>query len=94
MAAYQTGPTDTDPELDDNAPAPVEPDSGTVTLDKSNPDIADAFSNCKVGDTYTITADDDSSITLEKQDAEEEVEPSGDEPKGAVAILMAKKSKK
>lgn len=76
------------------------PDSGVVTLDKTNPDISEAFANCKVGDKYTVTADDEGTITLQKDDAEEEVETepdSGDvmpKPKGAVAILIDRKKKR
>jgi len=47
------------------------PDSGEspaqVTLDKSNPDIAEAFAECKEGDMYKVVKDDENEIVLEKQ---------------------------
>lgn len=47
----------------------------TITIDKSDPDNAAAFRNCKVGDMYDIegakiTSDDGSSITLEADSAD------------------------
>ncbi len=87
----------------DNAPVSGQmPDNqgdqnSMIKLDLSNPDVADAFADCEPGETLTVKSKDDSSIVLMKgegysADAGGE-EPAKDEPKGAVAILMAKKAK-
>jgi hypothetical protein len=82
-------------------------DSGKITLDKSVPEIADAFEGCKPGDMYKVASDDDNELVLEKQpSADDETppeepadEPSNDDagmPKSdnpAIAIIMAKKNK-
>lgn len=41
--------------------------SKDITLDKSVPEIADAFEGCKVGDTYVVKSDDDMNLVLSKQ---------------------------
>ena len=72
----------------------------TITLDKTNEDVASAFAGCKVGDTYTVTADDDNTIKLEKIDAEDAADDTGEtgeepgEPQSAVQRLMQKKMKR
>lgn len=92
----------------DDAAMPANTDYPEISLDKSNPDIADAFEGCKVGDEYKVVGDDDTMIRLQKTgspDAEPDAPPSQDDegneaapespaPKGAVAILMAKKMKR
>lgn len=40
---------------------------GRVTLDKSVPEISDAFADCKPGDMYKVVSDDDSELVLQKQ---------------------------
>jgi hypothetical protein len=73
-----------------NEPADGEtdaPDSGEtpyqVTLDKSNPDIAEAFAECKEGDMYKVVKDDENEIVLEKQPemSQEETDPE-EQPQG------------
>jgi hypothetical protein len=51
-------------------------DDSKVMLDKSVPEIADAFQNCKPGDMYKVESDDENEIVLSKQPAE-----GGDEDK-------------
>jgi hypothetical protein len=82
------------------APAPATADTHTVTLDKTNEDIASAFEGCKVGDMYKVTEDTDTTITLEKTGGAEAETPAedagepGEETNGPVALLMAKKMKR
>lgn len=37
-----------------------------ITLDKTDPAIAEAFSGCKPGDTYKVVSDDDTELVLKK----------------------------
>lgn len=80
---------------DDNA------DGNDITLDMTNPDIADQFSTCEPGETLTVKSKDDTSLVLTKGegngDAEsgsEDAGEGGEEPKWPVALLMAKKMKR
>jgi len=43
-----------------------------IMLDKGDPDIADAFEGCKVGDMYKVVKDDDNTLTLESMPGEGE----------------------
>ena len=58
---------------------------GQIMLDKSNPDIAEAFANCKPGDMYKVVKDDENEVVLEtvpqeQTDEEQPPENGGDEP--------------
>ena len=83
---------DSDTGMDDGAG--VAPDNN-ITLDMTNPDIADAFSSCQPGETLTVESKDDTSIVLAKgagyEDDETEEEPTPAAPKSGVERLMAKK---
>ena len=77
--------------------------SGDITLDMTNPDVADAFKDCEPGEQLTVKSKDENSIVFEKGEgyggeaapAEGADEAAGGEPpKGAVEILMAKKMKR
>jgi hypothetical protein len=64
-------------------------DPKQITLDKSEPAVAEAFEGCKPGDTYRVVSDDDSTIVLAVMDGgaeggEEttEEQPAGEEPAG------------
>lgn len=46
-----------------------------ITLDKSDPDVADAFQGCKPGDTYRVVSDDENTIVLEPAGAGGEYGP-------------------
>jgi hypothetical protein len=61
-----------------------------IILDKSDPEIADAFQGCKPGDMYKVVSDDDSQLVLEaatEPDAEEsgEGDAAGTEESDATA---------
>lgn len=63
-----------------------EPDAKVIKLDKSVPEIADAFEGCKVGDMYKVTEDEDDMLTLEAVPADQDkTEPENGEREAAVA---------
>jgi hypothetical protein len=74
------------------------PGSYEVKLDMTNPDVAEAFANCEVGEQLTVKSKDDAEIVLAKE-SEPEANNEGDEPApdavaeptSAVGRLMAKK---
>jgi hypothetical protein len=69
-------PADGETDAPEGGEAPYQ-----VTLDKSNPDIAEAFAECKEGDMYKVVKDDENEIVLEKQpDVASEEEQPGNEP--------------
>jgi hypothetical protein len=45
-------------------------DPGQIVLDKSNPDIAEAFANCREGDMYKVVKDDENETILEKVESD------------------------
>lgn len=45
--------------------------SQQITLDKSVPEIGEAFADCKPGDKYTVVSDDENSVVLEKDYSED-----------------------
>lgn len=83
VPAYQDRePADGMTDSPDSMPSP-----GQIMLDKSNPDIAEAFANCKEGDMYKVVKDDENEVVLEMVPAEGDAEnpaedTAGDEPEG------------
>lgn len=93
---------------DDNAPAsdtemPKEGENktaNTVTLDLTDP-ANENLKTCEPGEMLSVKSNDGETIVLEKhygeggdeEGAAEDAGESGEEPKGALAILMAKKAK-
>lgn len=58
--------------------------AGQIILDKSNPDIAEAFAECQPGDTFKVVKDDENEVVLEKMDeAGEESDEMDDGTNGA-----------
>jgi hypothetical protein len=100
MESAQEMPGDNKPGADETAGEDTNY-GGTVTLDATDPAV-EPLKDCQEGEILTVLSNDGETIKLRKGDAESATEDSGEggeegaggeEPKGAMAILIARKKK-